>query len=340
MNTNKIFLDQQRFTGDKEIDPLIENAFRSGKQNSIYTLLKMKGTEIRAQEETDLTKFLLSWRPMPSWYDDTRLLKGQVVFKKYAQEMMTLLGVMSLPYCYAASPGNKALYLSEKMRQSTGKRLIETAAFVINVLTPGSLATENDGHVHINKTRLIHAISRYHFKASWNDEWGVPINQEDMAGTNLAFSYIILVGMQQSGYRISHEEKDDFLFTWRYIGYQLNIDEKLLPASFGEAQVLTQLIKERNFRKTKEGVALTTELMNYFKEILPKHQADVIEAQIRYYLGKEIASYIGLKSEPVKDRIISGINKIIFIKNRLATPSNSYQKMMADHVRLRKKFIG
>ncbi len=340
MNTNKIFLDQQRFTGDKEIDPLIENAFQSGKQNSIYTLLKMRGTEISAQEETDLTKFLLSWRPMPSWYDETRLLKGQFVFKKYAQEMMTLLGVMSLPYCYAASPGNRALYLSEKMRQSTGKRLIETAAFVINALTPGSLEQGKDGQIHINKTRLIHSIARYHLKAVWNDEWGVPINQEDMAGTNLAFSYIILVGMQQSGYRISHEEKYDFLFTWRYIGYQLNIDEKLLPASFAEAQLLTQIIKERNFRKTNEGVELTTELMNYFREILPKHQADVIEAQIRYYLGKEIASYNGLESEPLKDLILSGINKIIFIKNKFTTPSHSYEKMTADHVRLRKKFIG
>lgn len=339
MNSERLYLNRQRLQGDEEADQLIIKAFDS-QQYEVYSLLRLSKKEILLQVESDLKNFLLSTKALPSWYNEARLLKGQTVFKKYAQEMMTLLGAMSLPYCYAASPGNRALYLSEKMRQSTGKRLIETAAFVINVLTPGSLEQGMEGHIHLNKTRLIHSIARYHIKANWNSEWGVPINQEDLAGTNLAFSYIILVGMIHSGYGITDQEKEDFLFTWRYIGYQLNINEALLPASFAEATVLTQVIKERNFRKTDEGIALTIELINYFKEILPKHQADVIEAQIRYYLGKEIASYIGLESEPLKDRIISGINRIIFIKNSLAAPSHSYQKMTADHVRLRKKFIG
>jgi len=264
MNLNKKFLDTQRLIGDVEIDNLVSEAFEANNQTEIYTLLRLPESDIKKLKESSLKNFLLSVKEAPSWFDESRVLKGQLVFRKYAQEMMTLLGAMSLPYCYAASPGNKALYLSEKMRQSTGKRLIETAAFVINVLTPGSLTMEKEGHLHINKTRLIHAIARYYINKSWNADWGVPINQEDMAGTNLAFSYIILLGMQQSGYGITDEEKEDFLFTWRYIGYQLNVEEQLLPTSFKEAGMLTQLIKERNFRKTEEGIALTLELMNYF----------------------------------------------------------------------------
>lgn len=340
MNLDKSYLDKSRFRGDHVVDILIDAAFASQQQNNVYSLLRLTEQEIHLQEDNPLKKFMLSRKPIPKWFDGPRIMKGQLVFQKYAQEMMTLLGAMSLPYCYAASPGNKALYLSEKMRQSTGKRLIETAAFVINVLTPDSLGKDREGHLHINKTRLIHAISRYYINKSWNSDWGVPINQEDMAGTNLAFSYIILLGMQQSGFTISDQEKEDFLFTWRYIGYQLNVQEELLPTSFKEAGVLTQLIKERNFRKTEEGIALTVELMNYFKSVLPKQQADVIEAQIRYFLGKEISSYIGLDPEPFKDRIISVINSILSLKNRMTPPSNSYEKMMADHVRLRKKFIG
>ena len=74
--------------------------------------------------------------------------------------------------------------------------------------------------------------------------------------------------------------------------------------------------------------------------MLPKQQADVIEAQIRYFLGKEIAGYIGLEPEPFKDKIISVINSVMALKNMMSTPANSYEKMMADHLRLRKKFIG
>ncbi len=341
MNTDKHYLDQQRLQGDKEADLLVSTIFAANQQAELYKSFRLDAHQIRALEETGLKKFLISKRLKLSWYDQDRLLRGQKIFKQYAQEMMTLLGAMSLPYCYAASPGNKALYLSEKMRQATGKRLVETAGFVINVLTPESLNDEKEGQLHINKTRLIHALSRYHLQQTdWNMEWGLPINQEDMAGTNLAFSYIILLGMQQAGFGLSKQEKEDFLFVWRYIGYQLNIEEGLLPESFAEATLLTQVIKERNFRKTDEGIALTNELLAYFKMVIPPQQAAFISAQIRYCLGKEVADYIGLQPEPFKDKITSIVNSLKAIQNRISSPSNSYNKMMADHVRLRQKFIG
>jgi hypothetical protein len=341
MNTDKHYLDKQRLQGDKEADLLVNAIFSSNRQAELYKVFRLNANQIKLLEQSDLKQFLISVKVKPAWYDDDRLLHGQQVFKQYAQEMMTLLGAMSLPYCYAASPGNKALYLSEKMRQATGKRLIETAGFVINVLTPSSLSDDQEGHLHINKTRLIHALSRYHLQQSnWNMEWGLPINQEDMAGTNLAFSYIILLGMQQAGFSISHKEKEDFLFVWRYIGYQLNIEEELLPESFAEATLFTQIIKDRNFKKTEEGISLTTELLNYFKMVIPAEQATFISAQIRFCLGKEVADYIGLQPEPFKDRITSVVNSLKAIQNMLSAPTNSYDKMMADHVRLRKKFIG
>ncbi len=70
-----------------------------------------------------------------------------------------------------------------------------------------------------------------------------------MAGTNLAFSLVILLGLQQSGIVLSNKQKEDFIFLWRYIGYQLAIDEELLPANFKEAFHLAQIIKETEFQK-------------------------------------------------------------------------------------------
>ena len=67
---------------------------------------------------------------------------------------MTLLGAFALPYCYAGSPGNKALFLSEKMRNSPGKRLADTAEVTIAVSTPGSFEN-GEAYFHINKTRII-----------------------------------------------------------------------------------------------------------------------------------------------------------------------------------------
>lgn len=340
MLTPKEFLDKQRLKGDKEADGLIKVTFAAKQQATLYALFNLQEKEIEHQPDSLLKKFLLSQRPKPTWFNQRQLQRGQLLFKKYALEMMALLGAMSLPYCYAASPGNKALYLSDKMRNSPGKRLMDTASFVIAVLTPGTLEDGETGHIHINKVRLIHALSRYYLRKlpTWNMDWGVPINQEDMAGTNLAFSYVILLGMQQSGFILSQNEKEDFLFAWRYIGYQMNIDEALLPSSFLEARQLATAIKTRNFKKTEEGITLTAELLSYYKVSVPPDQAELVPSQIRFYLGDEVAEYIGLKRGPVRDRVAATVSTFKSLQSMLSVQPDSYQKLISQHSLLKKKF--
>lgn len=139
MQWSKQFLDKQRLKGDEEADRLVTDTFSAGKQTILYGLLKLDAHEIEKQSNSDIKMFLTSQRIKPTWFNPRKLENGQQLFKQYALEMMSLLGAMSLPYCYAASPGNKALYLSDKMRNSPGKRLMDTASFVIEVLTPGAL---------------------------------------------------------------------------------------------------------------------------------------------------------------------------------------------------------
>ena len=96
---------------------------------------------------------------------------------------MTFLGAVSLPNCYAAWPGNKVLFLSEKMSKRQGKRLLDTAAFVIAISEPGAFDENGTGFKAVQQVRLIHALARYHILHSgqWRIEWGMPVNQEDMA---------------------------------------------------------------------------------------------------------------------------------------------------------------
>ncbi len=338
--TNK-FLDNQRLIGDNEADLLIKATFAAKQQGVLYELFKLDEKAIGSQPDSDLKNFLITQKPKPVWFNEKRLQKGQQLFKQYALEMMALLGAMSLPYCYAASPGNKALYLSDKMRNSPGKRLMDTASFVIAVLSPGALEDGETGHIHINKVRLIHALSRYYLQKhpTWNMDWGVPINQEDMAGTNMAFSYVILLGMQQSGFILSQKEKEDFLFAWRYIGYQMNIDEALLPSTFLEARQLATTIKIRNFKKTEEGIILTKELLSYYKVSVPPDQADLVASQIRFYLGNEVAEYIGLARDPIRDKLAASVSTFKSLQSMLTVQPDSYQKMLSQHSLLKKKFV-
>ncbi len=332
MNLTHSFLDQARLTTDEPADELVSRFFSSGRMKDLYQTLSANTDDVaNSSGGNDITDFMLGGTEEPAWYSAEKIESGQAIFAEYATEIMTLLGAYSLPYCYAGSPGNKALYLSEKMRKNPGKRLFDTAEFVISVSTSGNLTRNKIGLIQINKTRLIHAIARaYTFKYGWNMQWGAPVNQEDMAGTNLAFSYIILNGLRKSGITLTEKQNEDYLFLWRYIGYQNGILEDLLPANYLEASQLTNVIKRRNFTHSKEGKELTRELLDYYRKVAPSSQANFVESQVRYYLGEKISAYLGLSPDPIKDVVTDMVNTFNSLKNSFSSHTSSYGEMIRN----------
>ncbi|HYF69695.1 MAG TPA: oxygenase MpaB family protein [Ohtaekwangia sp.] len=339
MNLQHDFLNAMRLVGDDPADELIALLFQQQKQSGLYAYLKLEDDQIAVQQHTlPVREFLLQPMRKPDWFDTNKLLRGQRFFKKYALDIMTLLGAKSLPYCYAAFPGNKAIFLTEKMRKTPGKRLFDTAHFIIGVLTEGSFDDAGTGMIQINKTRLIHAIVRYYIstKMAWdNNALGLPVNQEDMAGTNLAFSFIILDALVKARFPITKTEQEDFLYTWRFIGYQLYIDEQLLPASFSEAAALEQRIRQRHFRESAEGTLLMAELLKYYKTAFPALPAYFVDSQIRYFVGDEIATLLHLKTHPVKDPFVLLINRVKQKINRFYVNPHSYKTVIANHEKQR-----
>ncbi|GCC51206.1 DUF2236 domain-containing protein [Chryseotalea sanaruensis] len=341
MAVSESFLDEQRSVGDVAADKLVADCFSGDQRNLLYQIFAQEDSFIQEQGSVNnLYAFLNTRRPEPSWYQHSRTKNGQAFFKKYALDVMTLLGALSLPYCYAASPGNKALYQTEKMRKATGKRLVETADFIIKVLSPGSLDAQGHGYIQINKIRLIHAVARYYVsKGEWNKTWGVPINQEDMAGTNLAFSYIILVGLIRTGFKLSIDEQEDFLYAWRYIGYHMHINEALLPDSKAAAEILERKIRLRHFKSSEEGRKLTEELINHYKSYFPAVPAFFVDAQIRYLVGPEISALLGMKREPIKDEFLKTMNGAKEMMNQFYNNENAYKTMLANHEKLKQQFM-
>lgn len=339
MNTSPEFLNQNRLIGDPLADNLVKQLFDKKEQANFYRIFQLDAAAVMDAENSELKSFLLDTRPLPQWFDAERILKGQKFYKKFAMPIMTLLGGLSLPYCYAASPGNKALYLSDKMRKSPGKRLVDTADFIITVSTALNISENSEAQISINKLRLIHAVARYYIlnSSKWSMEWGIPINQEDMAGTNLAFSYIIVKGLQKSGYMITEREKENFLALWRYIGYQLYIQDELLPSTLKEAERLEQTIRKRHFKESEEGFTLAKELITYYKTMTKGVDAYLLESQIRYWLGALAADCVGLKADKLKDTLVQTLNLFQESTNFYKVDSRSFTKMMQNHKLLKKQ---
>ena len=333
MNTLPEFLNQNRLIGDPLADNLVNQIFDKKEQANFYRILQMDAASVMDVEDSELKSFLMDVRPLPQWFDAERILKGQKFYKKFAMPIMTLLGGLSLPYCYAASPGNKALYLSDKMRKSPGKRLVDTADFIITVSTALNISENSEAQISINKLRLIHAVARYYIlnSSKWSIEWGIPINQEDMAGTNLAFSYIIVKGLQKSGYMITEREKENFLALWRYIGYQLYIQDELLPSTLKEAELLEQAIRKRHFQESEEGFTLAKELITYYKTMTKGMDSYLLESQIRYWLGPLAADCVGLKADKLKDTLVQTLNLFQESTNFYKVDSRSFTKMVQNH---------
>jgi hypothetical protein len=108
-----------------------------------------------------------------------------------------------------------------------------------------------------------------------------------------------------------------------------------LPTSFKEAYQLALIIKKRNFKKSPEGEVLTKELLAYYHSAVPANQAYLINAQVRHFLGPEIAGYLGLKPEPLKDTLTDFMSSFMELKNLLSIHPDSFQKMIANHQQIK-----
>ena len=266
-------LNDKRTIGDQEADSFIENTFLDSiEKNLLFTRLQaLKHNHQLAglkDAYADYTIFKKS-ELLPDWADSRQLLAGIAFFAKYAQAIMNMFGLLSLPYCYAGANGAMVLYLSDRMRGDVGKRLIETGEFVWDVMAPNAFEKDGNGFAAILKVRLMHAAVRFYTlkNINWNNAYGYPVNQEDMAGTNLSFSLIVVRGLRKFGFSVSYEEQQAFMHLWNVIGALLGVNPDLLPDDGKQTFELEEAIRIRQFMPSIQGKELTGSLIKYFKSV-------------------------------------------------------------------------
>jgi hypothetical protein len=295
------FLSSKRLKGDIAADEFIaKNFVESDSKLALYKWLKQLDDNSALDRIPDLYRketFINSACNLPLWADRKLMEKGSAFFIKYAEQVMQLLGLLSLPYCYAAADGAMVLYLSQRLTDDAGKRLLDTAGFIWDVMDPDTFKREGKGFASILKIRLTHAIARYYTLKSgkWKSEFGVPVNQEDMAGTNLSFSLMVVRGLRKLGVSVSYDDQQSFLHLWNVIGSLLGLDEDLIPPDGKAANALELAIRQRHFKPSEQGRELTKTLAVYFNSVTPENVSanDTLQF-MRYLLGDEVADILDL----------------------------------------------
>ncbi len=323
------YLDKARFMTDAAADELIVRYFANStnKQAFADALLQVNlNTDFLKPNLLDKEPLFKNALNLPDFANVKMMKAGAAFFSDHSGMIMNLLGILSLPYCYAAADGAKVLYFSEKIRNNTQKRLTDTANFVWDVMAKNAFEPNGSGFASIFKVRLTHAAARYYINKSdnWDTKWGIPVNQEDMAGTNLSFSLIVVRGLRKMGYKITYKQQQDFTHLWNVIGSLLGLDETLLVNNGEKAILLEKTIRKRHFKKSTEGVALTQSLVDYLS---------IIETQIglkpqtsikimRFLLDNEVADILGLPKNQLSDNEI----RLFKLKNAGTITKDNYLK--------------
>jgi len=154
----------------------------------------------------------------------------------------------------------------------------------------------------IQNLRLVHAMVRYRInrkKANpdypdnsiafpWNDEWGAPINQQDMLFAIHTFSVEVLDGLKTHGVRLHPRRIDDYYRTWHLFGKALGLHDDLNPETYEEGRLVQERIYEKEFKKNDNGLQLTPPLIKFAQQFLPFSPSDThIYAMVKAYNDKK-----------------------------------------------------
>ena len=305
-------LDRMRELGDPVADiPVAAVLERDGVDAVRALMLSLVRVDQPVPEELpdEIQAYLLETLPLPEWADADRIKRGQQLFETWGVQIAICLFYASLPSSYAAANGVKALYLTARLDTDARRRVMETGQFLIDVLSVGGLGEHGKGRRTIQRVRLMHAAVRHLIKARneltpgmWHPDWGTPINQEDLAGTLLSFSYVVADPLRRLGVRVGAKDVDAYLHLWNVIGHLLGVRDELLVSDAADAAALVDSIERRQFKASPEGQELTGALVDLLDELTPLHRLDeTIPPLIRHLIGEETADLLRVPKSDLAD---------------------------------------
>ena len=300
MRYDDALLDRLRATGDPSVDAVVEEVAARGEVRAVSGALRNlidNDQPVPAELPPSMVRWLEETGELPAWVDLDRLERGCRLVVDHGPQVCLTLSTASLVYCYAGYPGVKVLAFSHRMDQDAYRRVGETAQFLLAVTAPGSLGVGGRGIRKIQKVRLLHAAIRHLVAGSsrWDSAAdGLPINQEDLAGTLLTFSWLVVESLQKLGVRLGPGEAEDFYYRWRVVGEMLGIDPAGIPPDLEAAAALSAAIQRRNHRRSEAGVLMTKALFEMHANSLPAGFEGAAPAITRHLVGDEICDYVGV----------------------------------------------
>ncbi|CAJ1499996.1 oxygenase MpaB family protein [[Mycobacterium] kokjensenii] len=221
--------------GDEPMRRLVEWMSATEGARPIFERILAEGLAAVPDAPEPLREFFGEFEPIPDWVEMERVRRGQRALRRGGADGTYIARDVSFLGGYQFSSFNKTLLRTGVLEKGSNKRFAETLQWAMDVSGEGGLEPLGTGYRATIRVRLIHEYVRRHVAAlpDWRgDEWGLPVNQTDMAATLVGALIAPPAGGLMLGLVLSPAELDDIAHLTRYVGWLMGVREDWLPHSF------------------------------------------------------------------------------------------------------------
>jgi mpaB/rubber oxygenase-like protein len=304
-------LDELRQLGDEEVDTWVSAQAAKSPLGP--------GDFLKSLVDDGFQNLIRPYSPkpdLPDWADRAKLWAGQDFFRKFGLEIGSALFSASLPLSYTAARGAHVLITTTQLVSNPRRRLGETGQMLLD-----AMASDDSSKPPLDRdtwaynaalgVRLFHGAVRHTILNDPAVDWqqgdlGVPINQEDLLGTLVVFTVVVIESLDQMGVTCTVQDRDAYLHLWLVIGHLLGIDYTLLdrrqrpddeqPLTYAEMQLVARVILKRNEGATPGGQTLMAALLGVSEGSMPFFLKGFPRTLTRRLIGDKSADMLGVPS--------------------------------------------
>ena len=302
-----VSLNQALQSGDAAMDKLIVWMFQNPKLHRQYFETALfKGLDQLDTQIPELIEFFNYVQQRPDWVDQEKIDQALNFTHRLGFNNGLILRDLSLMTGYLYPGFNQPLVLTGALKKQAGTRLAETTKWWMNVTEHDGLQRFNTGFTSTIYVRFIHALVRHQLNKSdrWDAEtWGVPINQFDIAMTNIAFSGVVLLGIRALGIFPNKQEIESFLHFWKYVGWLMGVEEKWLIDKESEGWKLIYWMQYAHPQPDNSSLELGSSLSKepferQYRYLKPLQQKLAYRQHLeitQFFIGRKKMQQLGLK---------------------------------------------
>lgn len=289
--------------GDPEADELVSDLIDNKEIDGVNALFRTISTLKPGQDHSHLpprlATFLKNAEADPPGWTGADVKAAEKFFSRHRGEVAMLQGTVGLIGTYLSPTGAFTLRSTGRLGgvEGPGRRLSQSSRLFIDMDKEHALS---DGTLKANvtKVRLVHASVRQLHKKSgeWDyAKWGEPVSQKYTSGAACVFSAQVLQAMRNLGLDVSKDDAHGFMCAWHYVNHYLGTPEKwILPKDADEVDRLWTSERDKEWKKTDDGVFMTKQAVDYYKKFFPGPSHDAFIAMVRTALTDKYADMAGL----------------------------------------------